>query len=411
MPIKTLLSKELLLLLVTTLMLGCSSSDQNNGLRFELQPIDGPSTYGGEPNLFVSAQGTVYLSWVEFFNDSTDVLLYSTLENEQWSEPIEIARGTDWFVNWADFPSLAVHEDWMASHWLQKSAGGTYDYDVRVSTSTNGGKNWSPSFIPHTDGVAAEHGFVTMLPLQNKRIFATWLDGRNTKGEPSDQHGHGNKAMTLRCAEFDPSGQLFTEAELDNRVCDCCQTDACSTDQGPVVVYRDRSEEEVRDISVVRRINGQWSAPKVIHQDGWEIAGCPVNGPAISSHGNHLAVAWFTAPKGVAAVNVAFSSDAGASFSAPIRVDSGTPSGRVDIEMLNEKEALVIWLEDEGDTAGIKAAIVNQEGKLQDGVSLVETTNSRSSGFPILAKNKDQLLLAWTAVEGDSTSVQTALLN
>jgi hypothetical protein len=47
-------------------------------------------------------------------------------------------------------------------------------------------------------------------------------------------------------------GTLGKEVLLDGRVCECCATSAASTPDGIAVVYRDRSKEEVRDISIVR---------------------------------------------------------------------------------------------------------------------------------------------------------------
>ena len=97
--------------------------------------------------------------------------------------------------------------------------------------------------IPHTDGINAEHGFVSLLPTPEGKTFAVWLDGRHTKKEEIN-------AMTLRSAEIDKDGKLSNEVELDGRVCDCCQTGATWTKKGPIVVYRDRSEDEIRDIAI-----------------------------------------------------------------------------------------------------------------------------------------------------------------
>ena len=391
--------------------LGCRSvPEKERSLHTELFEVEIPCRYGGEPNLFISESGVPYISWVEYLTDSTDALAFSKMENGKWSAPLEIARGNDWFVNWADFPSLVLNGDWIAAHWLQKSAEGTYDYDVHISQSIDDGKTWQPSFIPHRDSVAAEHGFVTMFPISKDRMFAVWLDGRNTKTEQQavDGHGHGGGAMTLRTAEFDQAGNLFEEAELDSRICDCCQTDAAMTSNGPVVVFRDRSEHEIRDISIVRKVDGEWTLPHLVHADNWEISGCPVNGPAVIADGDRLIVAWFTSANGEPMVKVAFSTNAGATFSAPLRVDDGYPLGRVDVEIFDNQNAMVTWLEKSDEEAAIKAVIVGQNGKEGESFTLVKTSPARNSGFPILAKNKDQFLLAWTNVNGDSTSVNTA---
>lgn len=383
--------------------------------------ISTPCEIGGEPNLHITDTGKAMLSWVEYLNDSTDVLAYANLENDgQWSAPIIVAQGTNWFVNWADFPSLVAFkgaENHLAAHWLQKSAAGTYDYDVRIAQSPDGGKTWRPSFIPHKDGIAAEHGFVTLMPVDENKSFAVWLDGRYTKTENvSDGHDHEGQqgAMTLRGAFFDKKGNLSGEVELDNKVCDCCSTSAAMTSKGLIVAYRDRSSEEIRDISIVRKIGNDWTRPRRIAKDNWEIAGCPVNGPKIIAEGQKVAIAWFTMAQDTAKVKVVFSSDAGANFSQPIRVDKGKPLGRVGVGFDGE-DLIVSWLEDESDEkATIQLAKITPQGIIEKRMVITETSAARRSGFPIMKKLGNQFLLAWTEIleeEEEITTIRSALVN
>lgn len=398
--------------LLCTLLFSC----QNNPAVLE---ITSPCKLGGEPNLFVSSDGKAHLSWVEYLNDSTDVLAFSTLESGNWTAPKIIAQGTDWFVNWADFPSIVTFEGStkdIAAHWLQKSAEGTYDYDVKIAISNNGGQKWNQPFIPHTDGIAAEHGFVSMIP-NGKQIFATWLDGRYTKTEnESDGHDHEGQggAMTLRGAFFDKNGKLSGDIELDNKVCDCCSTSAAMTQNGVIVAYRDRLEEEIRDISIVRQIGKDWTRPRRLHADNWEIAGCPVNGPKIiADGGKNVGVAWFTMAQDTPRVKVAFSSDAGANFSTPIQIDDGNPLGRVDLVFDNNK-LIISWLEGKNtETGSIKLARVNTAGQIEKKMVITETSVARSSGFPILERLNDRLLVAWTEIldEEENTTIRTALVD
>lgn len=374
-----------------------------------------PAGAGGEPNLYVTPDRQAYLSWVGYENDTTDALYYAKWVEGAWSDPVKIAQGHDWFVNWADFPSLVVSSQspqHLAAHWLQRSAAGTYDYDVRIAQSTDGGASWSASFIPHTDGIAAEHGFVSMLPMPNDRILATWLDGRNSKGVHNNEgeHGHGG-AMTLRTAEFDRSGHLFEEAELDSRVCDCCQTDAALTENGPIVVYRDRSEAEVRDIAVIRKVAGHWMAPQLLYADNWEIKGCPVNGPAIAARGQSVAIAWYTAAENQPRVQMVLSEDGGDTFSNPFRVDDGAPIGRVDVVLTDEGLAVVSWLEEVEAGGEIRLAKIGAQGKLGNSLMATTTGVSRQSGFPVMDHLGEHLLLAWTSVEGTESTVRSMLID
>ncbi|HFC00364.1 MAG TPA: exo-alpha-sialidase [Phaeodactylibacter sp.] len=411
------MKKSILLLAPLFFFLFCSCQEKKEAVfNTTIKEIPSPCKEGGVPNLFISENGTTYLSWVEYLNDTTDALVFSKLKNEKWSSPHTIATGSDWFVNWADFPSLVAYEDGgksLAAHWLQTSAKGSYDYDVRVAQSMDGGRTWSKSFIPHRDGIPAEHGFVSMLPLSDNNIFATWLDGRNTKGEENeaDAHGHGQGgAMTLRGAIFDKKGTLTQEVELDNRTCDCCQTSVALTDKGLIVAYRDRSEKEIRDIYIVRQVGEEWTSPQPIFNDDWKISGCPVNGPVIVAEDKNVAIAWFSAPEKKARVKIAFSKDSGANFSLPIRVDDGKPLGRVDIVMLSPNEALVSWLEEADEGAVIKAVRVNPKGKIGESFNIANSNAARQSGFPRMEKNKNQIIFAWTNADSISR-VKTAVLD
>lgn len=405
-------------------MLTSSCSTEEKHIVFDVVEIEAPTAQSGQSRITTDIDGQAYLSWIEYDDTDTFRLQYAVLqEDEKWSTPKTISQGDKWFINWADFPSLAVFENGdLAAHWLQMRDIGTYDYDVRISTISKENIKanlWQPSFIPHNDGLAAEHGFVSLLPLNDNKMMASWLDGRNTVGpdhgptKNADHHGHeGKGAMTLRTATFDITGQLTNEVELDDRICDCCQTDMAMTSEGPVVVYRDRSDDEIRDMSIVRYLDGNWTKPLSIHNDRWEINGCPVNGPAVAAQNNLVAIAWYTAAKGLPKVLVAISKDAGANFDLPIEVDVDDPLGRVDIDVIEQDKFMVTWLgkATEESNSPIKYRIIDSYGQMSDDHNLVFTSSKRRSGFPILAKDHKGMLLTWTTVEGTQQKIKTARL-
>ena len=59
----------------------------------------------------------------------------------------------------------------------RRARASTYAYDVRLSYSTDDGKTWSPSFLPHHDGTPTEHGFASLFPIGDG-FGLVWLDGR-----------------------------------------------------------------------------------------------------------------------------------------------------------------------------------------------------------------------------------------
>jgi hypothetical protein len=358
-------------------------------------------TGSGQPNLAVSPDGRVYLSWIERLSEGRFSLRFATLEKDGWSTPSVIAEGSNWFVNWADFPSMvALPDGSLAAHWLVKSAPETFDYDVNISRSFDGGKTWDKPFVPHRDGVKAEHGFVSMFAAKDGSLAAVWLDGREMKADPNDTHGHGRGNMTLRYVKVKRDGSLADEAALDTRVCECCQTSAAMTAEGPVVVYRDRSEaeKEIRDISIVRLKGDKWTAPRPVFQDSWELSGCPVNGPVVAAAGRRVAVAWFTGADKTSRVKVAFSDDAGETFGKPVAVDDGNPAGRVDVLLLDDGGALVCWLEKLPEGGAVRVRRVRPDGKLDESLTVAPSGTARSSGFPQMAQVGGEFVFAWTGV-------------
>jgi len=288
------------------------------------------------------------MSWLEPANPGY-ALRFAVHDGTRWSPAQTIVTRSDFFVNWADFPSLEVlGGNRLAAHWLQRNGTGTYAYGVRIAQSADGGKTWGAPVIPHRDTSQTEHGFVAMWN-EGGTLGAVWLDGRKFKqpghGTPaSGGHDAGNEMM-LVSTTLDAKGVRGPEVRLDERTCDCCQNAAVMTSSGPIVAYRNRTTDEIRDIYVTRRVGAKWVAGAPVHNDNWKIAACPVNGPALAASGARVAIAWFTAPGDSGRVNVAFSDNAGATFSAPVRVDGGSPAGRVDVALLPDGAALVTWVE------------------------------------------------------------------
>ena len=365
------------------------------------------------PRLF-SNTATLYMSWVTF-KDDVDYLHYSSYTGNTWSTPEVIAWGDTWFTNWADFPAIAQNNGSLLTSYLQKSDKAAYSYDVKLNYKNRDSTSWKKNFILHTDGTKTEHGFVSMIPANNQdEFFVTWLDGRNTLESNPTDHENGDHsgpgAMTLRGAMVNIQGNVINSKELDHRICDCCQTSAAMTLNGPVVVYRDRTHQEIRDISIVRwQADNTWSAPKTIHTDNWQISGCPVNGPAVAAFEKNLAVAWFTAANEIPKVQVVFSSDNGETFGKPIHINTQETLGRVDVIALNNTEAVVSWMErDANDVAYVQIAKITNSGEKGPTITLTKTNAGRASGFPQIELLNGSIYAAMTLLDETNTpSIKT----
>ncbi|MET0807273.1 MAG: sialidase family protein [Pseudoxanthomonas sp.] len=349
--------------------------------------------------------GRLLLSWIEAGKTGGHALKFATFNDNAWSAPRVIARGQDWFVNWADTPHvLATADGALWAQWLRQSASAKYAYDVVLSRSGDGGTTWSQPVTVNGDGTPTEHGFVSLWPQSRDTLGIAWLDGRSmAAGEPAGHDGHGGGAMTLRVAHVDAMLEKSAETELDPRTCDCCQTDAAITARGPLLVYRDRDGDEIRDIVSTRFDNGAWTMPRKVHDDRWKMPACPVNGPALAARDNDAWVAWYTAAGDVPKVRLAHSTDAGDSFSAPLELDSGTPvQGRVGVAAA-AGEAWVNWTRE--DAAGQSLWLARYRADLGTPPQRVRIASlqgrGRATGFPQMVVLKGIGYVVWTdVVEG-----------
>lgn len=225
-------------------------------------PSDGPASW---PSIARGEDGRTRITWIERLGARRAAVRLATLDGERWTGAATVAESDDLFVNWADFPSVAAGQDGtVAVHWPEKLEAGTYAYGVRVACSRDGGRTWSEPFWLHDDTSANEHGFASLVPWGGG-FAAVWLDAR-----PSDRPGD----MALRARTIDAEGRRGGEIVLDPRVCECCCTAAAAAGGALLAVYRDRSDDEVRDLSIARAFGPEpAAAPRALHADGWENPG------------------------------------------------------------------------------------------------------------------------------------------
>jgi hypothetical protein len=389
-----------LFLLLPWLLAGCNGDElQQPVYQYAMtSPADTGARY---PNLHVDDTGKVYMSWLMGIEEDMYALQYSTYDpaEERWAAPMSIHVGTNFFVNWADFPSIVGYGgEPLAAHWLRKVEGGPYAYHVYLSFPGETRLRWTEPVTAHLDNSPTEHGFVSLQPISEDRILAIWLDGRNTDGRGHHEYSDIDKAMTLRSAEITREGEVLRKRVIDEAVCDCCQTDLVKTDNGFIAVYRNRTEEEVRDIYISHYDleTGEWSDPHAVHDDNWVIAACPVNGPRVAADGDFVAVAWQTRIDDEFQTLLARSTDGGMTFQEPIKIAGEQSLGRVDLIIDEDGSVYVSWMNQRGEVADIMLTEVSPEGTIRDTRGIGVTSASRNSGFPRMVQVEESILFAWT---------------
>ncbi len=360
-------------------------------------PVQGSS---GQPQLTSSARGVI-LSWLEH-RENGATLKFSERSGGTWSPARTVASSPDWFVSWADVPTvLRMSDGTLVATSYPATDPAIEAYDLRLSYSRDDGKTWAAPLAPHHDDTRTQHGFASLFELPDKSLGLVWLDGRDQELNTTDPNGG---AMGLYFGRFDQRFKQVDEKLVNGRVCECCLTTTAVTDDGVVAAFRDRTPREIRDINVTRLDDAGWSPERPVHVDGWEIEACPVNGPALSARGRQVAVAWFTAPDEKGQALAAFSSDAGRTWGEPIRLDDGVARGQVDVELLPDGSAVATWVELVNERSRLRLRRVEPSGA-RSAVIDVAGSGGGVSGIPRIVHAGNELLITWTqtAADGDGS--------
>ncbi len=375
------------------------------------------SNVSGQPGLATTPDGRLLLSWIDSTPGRRNALQFASWDGSgRWqSAPRTIVVGDSLAVDAANPPQLSATSDgalWV--HWLQKDPDSRND--LQLSRSVDGGFNWSPPLQVATAAQTTELGFATLWPQDNHSVGMAWLDGEAvTTAAPTTPQTTTPQTIAptaLHAAVFDANLQRSQAATVDPRACDCCHVAVAVTARGPLLVYRDRSATDIRDIAATRFDGTHWSAARPVHVDDWKMSGCPVNGPAVAASENQAIVGWYTAANQQPRLELARSVDAGDNFAAPVVVDQGdVVLGRAAVA-LDAQQAWVAWLRE--DASGQSLWVARYSADLSRPLQRVKVAALHGrggvTGFPQLAVLAGHAYVVWTDVAGSSTQLHGAIL-
>jgi hypothetical protein len=291
----------------------------------------------------------------------------------------------------ADVPTvMQLSDGTLVANWLKNTNPEAEAYDLLLSYSKDAGKTWARPFRPHHDGTKTQHGFASFFELPAGGVGVVWLDGRN---QVLDAKAPGGGSMSIWSATYDRSWKQTSDQAIDTRVCECCPTSVAVTSSGPVAAFRNLDETNLRNIHTSRFENGAWTPSRPVHDDGWRLDACPINGPALSAHGSTAVVAWYSAKDDMGKAYAAFSNDAGGTWGAPIRLDETASLGHVDVELLDDGSAVATWMEFAKERADLRVRRIEPSGMKSAAITV--SGDGRPTGTPRVARKGDELVFAW----------------
>ena len=218
----------------------------------DVQPIDAPAAATGSAQPQLSVQGdTLLLSWIELIN--ADATLKFAERNDD--RMVGGAEGVSRPRLVRELGRRAVRRAARRRIPRRSLAAGKRGQPATPTTSASRFRETTANRgrrrrLPHHDGTPTEHGFASLFQAPGAGLGLVWLDGRAMKAAKPDEEPSGS--MGLRAAVFDRQGAQVSETVVDDRVCECCPTAVAVTSEGPIVAFRDRSQDEIRDIYVSR---------------------------------------------------------------------------------------------------------------------------------------------------------------
>ena len=96
----------LIVSILCLLLLACKE-DQKVLIEEMSVPTTSESKY---PSLY-NVNDRLLMTWTTPYKDSLVALKYAEFDKGAWKTPSTVTHGKDWFVNWADFPSIVGNNE------------------------------------------------------------------------------------------------------------------------------------------------------------------------------------------------------------------------------------------------------------------------------------------------------------
>jgi len=250
-----------------------------------------------------------------------------------------------------------------------------------------------------------------MVTAKDGRVFVLWLDHRDSASSRSshDAHHHGAHSTEDAVARAQRS-QLFVSAldgsvvptAIARGVCYCCKTALAAGPDGKVyAAWRHVFSGSHRDIAFTMSREGaagRFAEPVRVSADGWQLDGCPENGPALAvDAGRRIHVVWPTLVEGPRERLQLFhaSSTDGRTFSSRTPLPSNGNASHPQVIVAPDGSLIAAW--DELAAGKRQVRVARGRPAANNGVafSLLSTADDRAGLYPALAATSTGAVLAW----------------
>ena len=292
--------------------------------------------------------------------------------------------------------------------WTAKDADST---SLVHAESYDDGRSFGPALTLLPPDVKGNRGWESMVTVRDGRVFVLWLDHRDSAATRSahDAHHHGAHATADAVARAQRS-QLFVSAldgsvapmSIARGVCYCCKTAMAAGADGSVyAAWRHVFSGSHRDIAFTMSREGAaetFAEPVRVSADGWQIDGCPENGPALAvDAGQRVHVVWPTLVEGERERLQLFhaSSADGRTFSSRTPLPSNGNAFHPQVIVAPDGSLIAAWDELAAGKREVRVARGRPSADNDFTFSLLSTADARAGVYPALAATSTGAVLAW----------------
>jgi hypothetical protein len=376
----------------------------------------------------LAASGTrVVAVWAATAGGETNI--YSSVSDDAgltFGEPVRVNDvDGDARVNGEQPPRVAVGRDIVVA-WQTRRTGVS---QILAARSVDGGRSFQHAAAIHSETLTGARGWSSVVLDGDGAAHIAWLDGRNAANKaapmyPGAAHVHAEPTrqdifqVTLR-----PDGTR-EEASVATNVCFCCKT-SIATGPGAslYVVWRHIYPTNLRDMAVAASVDGgrTFTAPVRVSEDGWQLDGCPEDGPSIAADATGiLHIVWPTivdkndgTRKGVF---YSFSRDGGRTFAPRVRVDVGGDvknASHPQITAAGERMAIV-WDESAETGPRARARWIESPSTASDSAPRLSqpltVSDPGPASYPSVTSTAGAMIAAWTVNSVGGSEIQVRRL-
>lgn len=301
---------------------------------------------------------------------------------------------------------------------------------LRFARSLDGGRAFEPAATLHSPELSGSRGWHSLFVAPAGQVHAVWLDARPLPGKVSasrserllsriapSAHAHEHPAgMGLYRLAWD-GGPPPEARRLFEPVCECCKTTmAIGSDGSVYAAWRHIYPDNYRDIAfaVSRDGGARFADPVRVHDDGWQIDGCPDDGPSmVVDAKDRVHLIWPTVIQEKMDMGIFYASTGdGSSFSprAPLPVAGGMDPSHPQLALDGSGLLVAVWDEviDEKRRIVMARAVPASDGATSwsEPQLLDDPAEGASASYPVAAATGTGVLVAWTSQSGDDSVIR-----